>query len=600
MSPSDIVTLDNLAEAIPKWSPDDENHLYAVVDMGSHVTAVLTGPSNGIRFSITSLAPPKTRLLAPIYSSRAGISLFDALEPSSTGELAFSQSTISTVSSTLAQFKELADLHHVPPSHVMVFATEAMRRAANSAAMLTAIAEATGGLRVQILEPSVETLFGAVMGSRSSLADVRDGALFLDLGGGSVQITWVDTSLDDYEVLAARAGNSMPFGAAKLTRVFQEGDVGVQTTESDKLKIYMQAAFDNLCSLFPKLQKIRESYERGEDAKVDVYMCGGGCRGYGSMLMHNDEISPYPITSIGSYTVTGASFKKITEMRRINDTYDGKIPGLSKRRRQQFDAISAVMEAFTAAVPNVRHVTFCKGSNRDGALMMKLPRAIRESNPLDVIADVKTGDKALFEAVASLLAKAIPPEAQLDQVPTVLNIDGLRSLFIKEIWARAGYEADSNASFSLHYAIYRDADAPGLSHLARALLGTTVAARWGSGMGPVDAQLADLLRGILKRYSKEAMFWALYIGAVANALVTILPVRPSNVEILQKSIQFDARLLKVPDEKDSIKLSISVHPNILRSVNAEELSSRFKSILKIGDKKPKKKTSVNITSLMQE
>lgn len=34
MSPSDIVTLDNLAEAIPPWSPDDQSHLYAVVDMG--------------------------------------------------------------------------------------------------------------------------------------------------------------------------------------------------------------------------------------------------------------------------------------------------------------------------------------------------------------------------------------------------------------------------------------------------------------------------------------------------------------------------------------------------------------------------------------
>ncbi|CAG9938329.1 unnamed protein product [Clonostachys rosea f. rosea IK726] len=590
MSPLDIVTLDNLAQAIPKWSPDDENHLYAVVDMGS----------NGIRFSITSLAPPQTRLLAPIYSSRAGISLFDALQPSSTGELLFPQSTISSVSSTLAQFKELADLHHVPPSHIMVFATEAMRRAANSAAMLTAIAEATGGLRVQILEPSVETLFGAVMGSRSGLTDVSDGALFLDLGGGSVQITWVDTSLDDYEILAARAGNSMPFGAAKLTRVFREGDVGIQTTESDKLMVSMQAAFDNLCSQFPRLQKIREAYERGEDAKVNVYMCGGGCRGYGSMLMHNDEISPYPIPTVGSYTVTGASFKKVTEMRRINDTYEGKIPGLSKRRRQQFDAISAVMEAFSTAVPNIRHVTFCKGSNRDGALMMKLPRAIRESNPLDVIANVDTGDKALFEAVASLLAKAIPPEAQLDQVPTVLNIDGLRTLFIKEIWARAGHEADSNASFSLHYAICRDADAPGLSHLARALLGTTVAARWGSGMGPVDAKLAELLGGILKRYSKEAIFWALYIGAVANALVTIVPVRPSNVEILQKSIRFEARLLKVPDEKDSLQLSISIHPKILRFVDVEELSSRFKSILKNGDKKPKKKTSVIILPLTQE
>lgn len=418
----------------------------------------------------------------------------------------------------------------------MVFATEAMRRAANSADMLAAIAGATGGLRVQILEPAVETLFGAVMGSRSSLGSVDGGALFLDLGGGSVQMTWVDTSLDDYELLAARAGNSMPFGAARLTGILAKGDAGIQAAESDRLRASMQAAYDGLCATFPRLGGVREAFERGEDATVSVFMCGGGCRGYGSMLMHNDDVSPYPISSIGSYTVTGATFSRVGEMRRVNREHDGKIFGLSKRRRQQFDAISAVMEAFVAAVPNVRQVTFCKGSNRDGALMMKLPRAIRESNPLEAVADVRPGDEALFRAVGGLLAAAVPPEAQLDQVLTVLGDDGLRSLFVQEIWARAGHEAESNASSSLHSAISRDPDAPGLSHLARALLGTTLVARWGSALGPADAQLAHLLRGIIKRHCKEAVFWAVYIGAVASTLATIFPVRPTSVDILQKSI----------------------------------------------------------------
>lgn len=35
MDPSDIVTLDNLSQKIPTWDPDDESHIYAVVDMGS-------------------------------------------------------------------------------------------------------------------------------------------------------------------------------------------------------------------------------------------------------------------------------------------------------------------------------------------------------------------------------------------------------------------------------------------------------------------------------------------------------------------------------------------------------------------------------------
>ena len=34
MASSDIITLQNFAEKLPKWNPDEQNQLYAVVDMG--------------------------------------------------------------------------------------------------------------------------------------------------------------------------------------------------------------------------------------------------------------------------------------------------------------------------------------------------------------------------------------------------------------------------------------------------------------------------------------------------------------------------------------------------------------------------------------
>ncbi|MBW1279595.1 hypothetical protein, partial [Escherichia coli] len=72
----------------------------------------LTMRSNGIRFSITSIKAPSSRLLTPIYSSRAAISLFDALTPSPAGPV-FPPPTIASVSSTLAHFVHLALLHGV-------------------------------------------------------------------------------------------------------------------------------------------------------------------------------------------------------------------------------------------------------------------------------------------------------------------------------------------------------------------------------------------------------------------------------------------------------------------------------------------------------
>lgn len=419
----------------------------------------------------------------------------------------------------------------------MIFATEAMRRAENAADMLKAISDVTGGLSVNILEPSVETLFGAVMGSRSALTNVDDGALFLDLGGGSVQMTWVDTSLDCYETKAAMAGKSMPYGAAKLTRILEAGDVKLQDFETNNLRSLLEVSYNNLCDAFPKLGAIKVAYERGEDARINVFMCGGGFRGYGSMLMHDDKTSPYPISSIGTYTVNGTIFKQVSAMRKLNNEHTGKIFGMSKRRRRQFDAIATVVEAFVAVVPNLRLVTFGRGSNRDGALMMKLPKDIRESNPLEVLANVADEDKSLFSAVMQKISQAVPEKVDFKETPTVF-MDGLQSLFVQQIWSRAGHEDETNASFVLHDAISRDSDTPGFSHLARAVLGLTVAARWGFSVGPVDRMLAQGLQGILDRHDEDAAFWAQYIGAIANILVKIFPIRPNDVKKFDKAIRY--------------------------------------------------------------
>lgn len=394
--------------------------------------------------------------------------------------------------------------------------------------MLEAIAAATDGLGVQILDPAVETLFGAVMGSRSGLVSVPNGALFLDLGGGSVQMTWVDTSKDNYEINAAMAGESLPYGAAKLTKVLEQQPAEIQAKEMSTLQDGITRIYSNLCSRFPALQAIKQAYDRGEDASVDVYMCGGGFRGYGSMLMHNDPISPYPIPSTHTYSVPGSQFKQPTKMRQVNESHDGKIYGMSKRRRQQFPAIATVIESFLAVVPNIRRVTFCGGSNRQGALLMKMPKEIRESNPLEVLAKVTDVEKPIFDAILDLLTASIPKSQDgFSATPTILT-PGLGALFIRHIWARLGHSSSSNSSWALHHAVVRDLDCPGLTHLARALLALTTCARWGNDIGPSDESLWRGLKGVVENHDPDATFWALYIGAVANILATLFPVMPEH------------------------------------------------------------------------
>ncbi|KAM5369892.1 hypothetical protein ACJZ2D_008793 [Fusarium nematophilum] len=562
----------------------------------THESPHLTPPSsNGIRFSITSLAPPFTRLLRPIYSTRAPISLFDALTDS-TGGPVFPPETVTTVAETLARFHQLAVRHGVPAKHMTILATEAMRRAANAADILEAIDAATGGLKVSILEPAVETLFGAVMGSRSGLVGVDGGALFLDLGGGSVQMTWVDTSQPMYEFEAARAGVSLPFGAARLIRVLQEQSAEVRDAAVSDLQSGMQRAYANLCSRFPALAAINAAYKQGhEHARVNVFMCGGGFRGYGSMLMHNDAVSPYPIPSTNGYTASGALFSQTERMRRINEEYDGRVFGLSRRRRQQFPAIVTVIEAFLAAVPNIGDVTFCSGSNRQGALMMKLPEEIRESNPLDVLADITAQEKPIFDAVLETLKSALPQDIDFSAIPTVLTA-GLGALLVRDIWARQGHDADNNAAFALHNAVTRDAEVPGLTHVGRALLALSTSYRWGGSLGPLDLQLSQRLSELLESKHHDAPFWASYIGAVAGLIATVLPIFPQSADQVKKAISIKSHVKKSEDKKDRIMLTIGVASSNTAGVGLDDLADRVEGAAKKnGGKKPRFKITAQVS-----
>ncbi|QUC18772.1 uncharacterized protein UV8b_03013 [Ustilaginoidea virens] len=589
MPAADIITLANLLDKLPPWHPDDENHLYAIVDMGS----------NGIRFSITSMEPPTTRLLTPIFSSRAPISLFDALEPSASG-LIFPSETVEAVASALSGFRQVALMHGVPQSQMLILATEAMRRASNGGQMLEAIAAATNGLGVLILDPAVETLLGAVMGSRSNLAHVPDGgALFLDLGGGSLQMTWVDATKENYEFDAAMAGESLPYGAAKLANRIRGQSAQAQAEETKTLQDGIARIYASLCDKFPTLQATREAQDGGDDAAVvDVYMCGGGFRGYGSMLMHNDPISPYPIHSTSTYSVPASQFKQPTKMRQVNEEHVGKIHGMSKRRRQHFPAIAAVIEAFIAVVPNIRRVTFCGGSNRQGALMMKMPKEIRESNPLEALAGVKDGERPVFDAVVNLLSASLPAaETNFQNMPTVLA-RGLAALFIRQIWTRAGYSSSCNTSFALHHSVVRDSDCPGLTHLGRALLAVTLCARWGNDIGPSDEALYRGLWGIIENHQTDAVFWALYIGAVSNLLTSVFPVMPREPGTLVSALGFSSHVSKIKAGRNKVELTIQLSAEIAKRINLEQLADTFKSTTKNKGGKTGYKASLNASFLL--
>ncbi|PVH75800.1 putative retrograde regulation protein 2 [Cadophora sp. DSE1049] len=512
-----VITIDNFATSMSQFSTSAPNQLYGLADMGS----------NGIRFSISDLSIP--RLLHCIYRERAPISLYDALHESSPSSkpFYFSPTIISRVADTLSRFSSICESYNVSKDKISVFATEAMRTAHNRDEMLTAIKKSSG-LEVDILSPGMESLFGA-MGARSGYTGV-DG-LFMDLGGGSVQMTYVNSGTgeaegDGYDVLAAGAARSLPFGAAKLTLALSAQSTARST--KTELRTRMKETYEELISKFPNLKRQSESKEG-----ITIYFCGGGFRGYGSMLMHTDPIQPYPIPAIGGYTVPGSRFIKWQEMLHVNNYEEGKIFGMSKRRREQFPAIVSVVQSLVEAIPKIKQVIFCSGGNREGVLYMKLPPTIRESNPLALLpGGAPNQDPKVLDSIVQTLLTAMP-----EGFPAILSHE-LLHFVVRNTWQSMGDPDGANSAKALHNPITGMlAGLPGMTHEIRAVIALTMSARWGNDLGRVDRGVHENLRALV---GHETAWWCDYIGTLASFLATIMPALPVSEKVLEDTIKMQA------------------------------------------------------------
>src|SRR5687767_5658209 len=88
-------------------------------------------PSNGIRFSITDLTAPTTRVMPTLFQDRAAISLYDA-QFIGTTKAPISDVIIKAIVKTMLRFKHICQAFGVPNKNIRIVATEATREAQNS------------------------------------------------------------------------------------------------------------------------------------------------------------------------------------------------------------------------------------------------------------------------------------------------------------------------------------------------------------------------------------------------------------------------------------------------------------------------------------
>jgi len=166
----------------PPWS-GHRDRLVGIVDMGS----------NGIRFSISDLSEPLSRIMPAVMVYRSSISLYDAQFDDKTGErIPIPKSVIDSVCHALRRFQIICTDFKVEQDQIHILATEAARVAKNSAQLLSSI-KATTGLDVKLLEKEEEGNIGA-LGIASGFMQME--GLVMDLGGGSTQISRYLSSTD--------------------------------------------------------------------------------------------------------------------------------------------------------------------------------------------------------------------------------------------------------------------------------------------------------------------------------------------------------------------------------------------------------------------
>ncbi|PLN77230.1 MFS general substrate transporter [Aspergillus taichungensis] len=543
---------------------------------------------NGIRFSITDLTPPTTRLLPTIYQDRAPISLYDAQYPdqpttSRTTRHAIPDPTITSVIAHLKRFQRTCSDFDVPAENIHILATEATRTAPNSADFRARITAATGWT-VRLLSKEEEGRIGA-LGIASSGAGVA--GLAMDLGGGSTQLTWVVER--DGEVRTCPAGAiSFPYGAAALTRRLgggedvAEGRGGKKEKEKEKEKKKekkkegekknasgsarkqlleeMRCAFrDAYAQLGLSESSVMEiSRARGS---FTLYLCGGGFRGWGYVLMKQAAVDPYPIPIINGFRVQRGEFHDTVSVLdeigvaneddddeasssssptgKSKDSKDKKkkaknnnktdknqednphIFGVSKRRASQIPAVALLVTAIMDALPAITHIQFSQGGVREGFLFDKIPADVRAHSPL--LAATAPHAPPDAEVIYSLLRNALPDTPSPSGEHAVpASISGLLARAVANMaFAHAAVPRESRSAAAVRCTTSGVLASAGcLSHGERALLALVLCERWAGDLSAAD----EAFRGLLGRcVSREEVWWARYLGRVAALVGDVYP-----------------------------------------------------------------------------
>ena len=453
-----------------------------------------------------------------VYQDRAAISLYEARSSSTVAGTTpgpIPESTVQLVVARLSHFKTVCADFGVPPENVHVLATEATRTAPNSAEFRRRIKD-QAGWEVELLSKEYEGRLGA-MGVASS--STSTSGLVMDMGGGSVQMTWV-TEERGVVTTCPRGSFSFPYGAAALIARLGEMQKGSKAREHLKAEM-----INNFQHAYKELQ-IPSSLVEAARARggFDLFLCGGGFRGWGYVLMAQSKIDAYPIPIINGFRVSRGDFYNTSSvLKTVSSNEDTKIFGVSKRRASQIPAVAFLVDAVVEALPVINTIEFCQGGVREGFLFDRLPVEIKAQEPL-LVATRPYAPRSV-DTVRALLVSALPQSSSLlssTRCPESLSSSGsLLAAASDLLYAHSPVHRESRSAAALHSTTTGIlASANSIAHADRAILALILAERWSGDLPQAEQVFQRRLRKIL---SAQEAWWCQYVGRVAALIGTVYP-----------------------------------------------------------------------------
>ncbi len=357
----------------------------------------------------------------------------------------------------LARYFSLAEA--MGPLRLDVFATEAVRAAANGPAFVAEI-EARFGIKVAVLSGEDEGRY-AGLGVLSHFPDA-DGCVG-DLGGASLELAAVGDG-------AVGLSRTFPFGPQRLA-----GQDGARKAQMAAIAARVAAEF------------------RTPRARRTFYAVGGAWRAFAKLAMAR---LGHRFAIVDGFALDGAiALDLATAASRRRQLSTGDLQHVAKRRQEALPTAALVLAGVLDAL-QPRRVVFSASGVREGRLYSRLARRERGRDPLLDAAERYGRTESRFGGVGQELV-GFTASLFADETPRVTRLRVAACHLSDVAWST---HPDYRQVYALDRVLHLPL--PGLDHAERGWLALAVYARY---RGDLDASLAAEARALAGEGAEQAM-----------------------------------------------------------------------------------------------